>query len=144
MLFILMMDVLSSLVGKAEAMGLLHPLTSRPIGHRMSLYVDDVVLFTSPNIHDISLIKAVLQKFGHASGIHTNLMKSAILPIRCNEAVVQQIQQHMNCGVQAFPCKYLGVPLLVMKLTKVDLQPYIDRVADMLPTWKAALMATSG
>lgn len=54
------------------------------------------------------------------------------------------MQQHMECAVADFPCKYLGIPLSIRRLTKADLQPYIDRVADMVPTWKAALMATTG
>lgn len=138
------MDVLTSLIDKAEARGLLQPLSTANMGHRLSLYADDVVLFASPGSQDVTTIKAVLLKFGNAIGLHTNLAKSSILPIRCEETEIQQMQQHMNCAVAQFPCKYLGVPLSVWKLTKNDLQPYIDKIADMLPTWKAALMATSG
>lgn len=144
MFFILVMDVLSSLIDKAESSGLLKLLAMRNIGHRMSLYADDVVMFASPGTHDVAVIKAALHKFGQVTGLHTNMVKSSILPIGCDDSEVQQMQQHMNCAVAEFPCKYLGIPLSVWRLTKTDLQPYIDKVADMLPTWKAALMATSG
>lgn len=50
----------------------------------------------------------------------------------------------MECAVAEFPCKYLGLPLSIRRLTKTDMQPYIDKTADMLPGWKAAHMATSG
>lgn len=50
----------------------------------------------------------------------------------------------MDCTLSSFPCKYLGLSLSVKCLTKADLQPYIDKVADMLPAWKASLMAASG
>jgi hypothetical protein len=45
MLFILVMDVLNLMVTKASADGLLQPLSSRSIQHRLSLYADDVVIF---------------------------------------------------------------------------------------------------
>ena len=34
--------------------------------------------------------------------------------------------------------------LSIRKLTKADLQPIVDKIADMLPGWKAALMSTAG
>ena len=36
------------------------------------------------------------------------------------------------------------MPLSIRKLTKTDLQPIVDKIADMLPGWKAALMSTAG
>jgi hypothetical protein len=42
-LFILVMDVLSLIFAKASAVGLLQPLSTRALQHRVSLYADDVV-----------------------------------------------------------------------------------------------------
>lgn len=113
------------------------------IGHRISIYADDVVLFTTPSTQDLSLITTILQKFGEATGLHVNMLKSSILPIACDEECVVQVQHNMNCGIQKFPCHYLGLPLSIRCLTKTDLQPYIDKVVDSLSGWKSALMATS-
>jgi hypothetical protein len=44
MLFILVMDVLNSMVVKACEQGLLQPLLHRGSSQRISLYADDVVL----------------------------------------------------------------------------------------------------
>ena len=41
-------------------------------------------------------------------------------------------------------CKYLGLPLTLKKLTKEQVQPIIDRIADQLPGWKAELMTKAG
>jgi hypothetical protein len=43
-----------------------------------------------------------------------------------------------------FPCKYLGIPLSLRKLTKEQVQSIIDRVADRLPSWKTDLMTRAG
>jgi hypothetical protein len=48
MLFILVMDVLNSLIKKASNEGLLQPLSTRSIHHHVSLYTNDVVLFLHP------------------------------------------------------------------------------------------------
>jgi hypothetical protein len=43
------------------------------------------------------------------------------------------IQNLLPCEVLDFPCKYLGLPLTIKKLTKEQVQPIIDRVVDQLP-----------
>jgi len=45
MLFILVMDVLNQMFTRAAEVGLLQPLSRRPIQHRISLYADDVAIF---------------------------------------------------------------------------------------------------
>lgn len=144
MLFIIVMDVLSRLISKAEERSLLEPLTSKTLQHRVSLYADDVVLFTTPKEEDLALTKALLHKFGQASGLHTNLSKSSIVPIQCDETRVELVRQHMDCQIASFPCKYLGLPLSIRRLTKTDLQPILDKIADKLPGWKADLLDKSG
>ena len=76
MLFILVMDVLGHMVAKAAADVLLQPLSSRALQHRISLYADDVVLFLRPEATDIAVIMNILQLFGDASGLKTNLQKA--------------------------------------------------------------------
>ena len=85
-----------------------------------------------------------LQLFGEASGLKTNVQKSNVLPIRCAEENLALIQNLLLCEVLDFPCKFLGLPLTIKKLTKEQVQPIIDRVADQLPGWKADLMTRAG
>lgn len=133
MLFIMVMDVLNALVVKTDSLGLLQPLSATSLGHRMLLYADDVVLFSTPVARDLSLIKSIQQKFGAASGLRANMSKSSIIPIRCNELQVQQAVTVLSCQVSNFPCRYMGLPLTPGKLTSADLQPLIDKIADLRP-----------
>ena len=75
MLFILVMDVLCHLIRKASEEQLLQPLARRALQHRISLYADDVVLFLRPTADDIGITLDILQLFGNASGLTTNLQK---------------------------------------------------------------------
>ena len=86
------------------------------------------------------LVREILRVFGEASNLVTNIGKSSITPIRCGDEDLDVVQQVLPCNVQQFPCKYLGMPLGVKKLTKSDLYPLIDKITDRLPGWKATLI----
>jgi hypothetical protein len=43
------------------------------------------VVFLRPVASDINLILEILQLFGEASGLKTNVQKSSVFPIRCTE-----------------------------------------------------------
>lgn len=79
MLFILVMDVLNAIIGKADEEALLQPLAIAQVKHRVSLYADDVALFIRPSTEDLSTTKRILQVFEEASGLHTNMQKSSIV-----------------------------------------------------------------
>jgi hypothetical protein len=143
MLFILAMDMLCFLISEVENEGFLKPLALRTLQHCVS-YADDVVLFLHPVADDINLAMDILQLFGEASGLHNNVQKSSVFPIRCDEAEKAVVQQLLPCDLLDFPCRYLGLPLSLKKLTKDQLQPVIDRIADQLPGWKADLLTKPG
>lgn len=103
MLFILIMEVLSSLIQNADNRGLLSPLAPTQIGHRMSIYADDVVLFASPATEELAFIKTILDKFGQASGLRVNLNKSSIVPIHCAE---EQATQVGPANIWDYRCPY--------------------------------------
>jgi hypothetical protein len=127
------MDALDSLITKAENEDLLQPLSTRALQHRVSFYADDVVLFLRPTSEDISLITDIIHVFGEASGLRNNVQKSSIFPIWCNDEEQSLVQQLLPCQVSDFPCRYLELSLSLRKLTRGQLQPYIDKIADQLP-----------
>jgi hypothetical protein len=73
----------------------------------------------------------------------SNMTKSSVSPIQCSAAITAELQEHLACRVEHFPVKYMGLLLSLKKLTKTQLQPIIDHMAD-LPTWKADLMTKAG
>lgn len=69
--------------------------------------------------------------------------KSQVLPIACTKEQVGEAKQILQCEIGHLPCKYLGLPLSIRKLTVTDLQPVLDKIADRLPGWKAILLQRS-
>ena len=142
MLFILVMDVLNSLFVKADSEGLLAPLMGN--GQRLSLYADDVALFISSKEEDLQLTKCVLQIFGEAAGLQTNLQKSCVIPIQCGEEVDDLVNNTLNCTTSSFPTIYLGLPISDKKLRRGDLLAWVEKIANKLPGWKASLLTLAG
>jgi len=142
MLFILVMDVLNSLFMKAEAEGLLLPLHST--GQRLSLYADDVALFIRSEEDDLQITKNILQVFEKASGLRTNLQKSCVIPIQCDDEIAEVVNNTLQCTTTSFPTTYLGLPVSDKKLRRCDLLIWIEKIANKLPGWKAPLLSLAG
>jgi hypothetical protein len=102
------------------------------------------VFFLRPVESDLQTTTNILRLFGEASGLRTNMAKSNISPIQCADSDMQAVTEHLPCRIEDFPIKYLGLPLSIKKLTKPQLQPLIDRLADLLPGWKVDLMTRVG
>jgi hypothetical protein len=57
---------------------------------------------------------------------------------------VSQLLQNFPGKIGNFPGKYLGLPLHIHKLRRIDVQPLIDKIGARLPDWKGRLLSTAG
>jgi hypothetical protein len=85
MLFILAIDPVHRILELATRQGILSPLPLNTANLRTSLYADDVAIFINPSRDELVVVKDILHAFGCASGLVTNLEKSSIHPIRCED-----------------------------------------------------------
>ena len=134
-LFVIVTDVLAALFAMADRVGALKTNRYLLAQNRISLYADDVVIFTEPDQQELQSVKLIMQCFGEASGLITNFKKSSILPIHCSHLDVTALAAILSCPVQNFPCTYLGLPLSDQRLRKADLQPYLDKLAAKVKGW---------
>lgn len=144
MLFVIVMEVLNSLIKEADRRAALSPLPGQAIRPRASLYADDLVVLIAPNTADLQCLLEILQLFAGASGLVTNVDRCVVMPIRCSEEVMQAVQLVFPCVVTPFPCKHLGVPLALKRLKHADEQSLVDAVAARIPTWKSGLLTHAG
>lgn len=75
-----------------------------------------------------------------ASGLRINPAKCSALTIRCSEGQVGLIRDGLGFKVEAFPIKYLGLPLMIRKAAAAQFQEIIDVITNKLPTWHASTM----
>ena len=78
MLFILAMEPLQCLLNCAAQEGALTEMGTRSARLRISLYADDAAIFLKPNKEEMQEIRQILTSFGMASGLLTNIQKSAV------------------------------------------------------------------
>lgn len=143
MLFIVVMDVLNRLFSKATERGLLQPIGHPAIKYQCSMYAGDVILFASLTMPEVQNITRILDIFGEASGMRTNISKSSITPIHGADEVLNQIQVVLPCQVCKFPITYLCVPLSTSAIPRTQIRPLIDKVAARLTAWQGPLMPKS-
>ena len=82
LLFVIAMDVLTSLITKAQECGMLSRMSGCTPMQRLSIYADDVVLFVRPTVSYLRFVKEAPHIFGNASGLHINYAKSMAIMIR--------------------------------------------------------------
>jgi hypothetical protein len=77
------MEILNTLIHKADEWLLLHQLAPRVIPHRASIYANDLMLFIRPQPQDLLFLEAIFEMFQGASGLRHNLAKCQMAHIRC-------------------------------------------------------------
>ena len=82
MLFIIAIDVLGRMISKAEEEGILQPLSTQSLQHRISIHADDLILFIRPAGDDINITLDILHLFGEASRLCNNAQKRSVFPIQ--------------------------------------------------------------
>jgi hypothetical protein len=97
-------------------------------------------IFVKPTRNDIVTLKGLLDVFGQALGLKTNVQKSEIFPIACSGIDLESTLQDFPAAINEVPCRYLGLPLHKRKLRKIDFVPLLDKVGGTLPRWKVKYM----
>ena len=144
MLFILAIDPLQQILRLASEEGILKPIRARSARCRISLFADDAGIFANPDKEELRALSAILKAFGEDSGLITNLSNTEVFPIRCGDIDLQDILTVFPAKIASFPGRYLGLPLHYHRLRRVDLQPFIDKIAGRLPGWKGKLLNKPG
>jgi hypothetical protein len=144
LLFILAIDPLNHLLQVATDRGLLSPLNSWTTRFRVSMYADDAVIFIKPSVDDVNNLTELLSNFGLVTGLQTNLQKTTVSAISCDEINLASILGGLPVARAHFPIKYLGLPLSPRRLRKVKFQPQIDKAASKLSVWYGRNLTQAG
>ena len=126
-LFILTMDPLQRLLDMATQHG---ALTALPLAARWrtSIYAVDAAIFINPLKEDLEATTAILHAFGSVSGLHINMHKSSVHPIRCQDIDLNHVLASFTGTRASFPCCYLGLQLHTRSFQKIHVQPLIERI----------------
>jgi hypothetical protein len=108
------------------------------------MYADDTVLFLKPTSHDADNLKRILSHFGEVTGLQTNIQKSSVTPICCDNIELDTVLTNLPLSRANFPLKYLGLPLTPRRLKRIDFQPLVDKAASKLSAWNGRNLTQAG
>lgn len=97
-----------------------------------------------PTREDIDNTKKLLICFGEVMGLSTNLQKTSVAAISCNNIDLNNLLTNLPVARTGFPMQYLGLPLAIRRLRRIELQPLIDKVAAKLSTWNVRHLMQAG
>jgi hypothetical protein len=80
------------------------------------LYADDATIFVAPSRAETSTFARILNNFSEVTDLLTNVGKSLVAPIHCNDIDLGHILQNLSAAITTFTMKYLGLPLSVKRL----------------------------
>jgi hypothetical protein len=143
MLFLLAMKPLHRLFQKVQEVGLMPKLSNSCHKFRDFLYADDAAIFIQPSSHELQLTQSILQTFVEASGLITNISKTEVFPIQCDNLDLSFLLQ-ANMKLSSFPCSYLGLPPHFKKLPRAMFYQVIQKIGNILPSWKRGFMSYPG
>jgi hypothetical protein len=83
MLFLFAMEVLNSLIRRADEWNLFQRLDTNPVPHRVSIYANDLIMFIAPSGRDLSMTKTIFDIFEGTSGLGCNLAGSILAELGC-------------------------------------------------------------
>ena len=107
-------------------------------------YADDAAVFVAPIKEDIANLASILLAFGEVTDICTNFDKSSVVPIRCGAINLDEVLEGIPAARTSFPLCYLGLPLSIWRLKRLDFQHLEDKCAGKLRTWNGRYVATAG
>ena len=136
LLFLLIMEVLSTILKKTEESGLIHGFHVRPInstGIRIShmLFANNTILFYDASREQLLSIRLALTCFQAFTSLKVNVGKSEIVPIR-EVSNIQTLANILQCSVGNLPMIYLGIPLGTLYKTTFIWNPILERMEKKL------------
>ncbi|XP_042974644.1 uncharacterized protein LOC122306276 [Carya illinoinensis] len=138
-LFILVVEVLSSLLNHAEASKVIHgfPICRWKLSINHLFFTNDSLLFCRANAREWSSIHLLLNLYEEASGQKLNKTKTYIFfSLNTKSATKEYILS--LAGTRSSSCngKYLGLPALIGRSKNATFKSIIDRIKSRVGNWK--------
>ncbi|KAK1278012.1 hypothetical protein QJS04_geneDACA022673 [Acorus gramineus] len=129
LLFVLVANILSRLTRRAEQDRWVTGLAWTSSGQRVSLiqYADDTLMMCEAEESNVRGLRVILKCFDLLTGLKIHFRKSTLLGINTSAEENRRMAAWMGCGVDEFPTRHLGLPLVKGRLVKADWDPLIDR-----------------
>ena len=148
MLFLVMMEVFSKMMKRAEGVDLLRGF--RADGRRGErvcvshlLFMDDTILFCDANEEQILHVRMIFLCFEAVTGLKVNALKSEMVPIG-EVPNIHFLAEILGCQIGSLPMTYLGMPLGASHKSPNVWNPILERIERKLAGWKKLYLSKGG
>lgn len=107
-------------------------------------YADDTIIFLDQDVQKAKNMKWVLTCFELMSGMRINFHKSEMIPLNLDKPQTNDMTTIFGCPVGTFPINYLGIPFHYQNLSRVDLQPMVEKILKRIAGWRGKLLSYVG
>lgn len=146
-LFIIVSDVLFSMLNHAAARGFLKGLSFGRRGLTLThlFFADDSLLFLKATSQNCRVVSQILKSYCKASGQVVNLEKSNLFfsPNTLAE-VKEEMRAALNVNITDDPRKYLGLPTIYGRSEKEALAFVKEKILHKVQGWKQSLLTQAG
>ncbi|GAV75295.1 hypothetical protein CFOL_v3_18774 [Cephalotus follicularis] len=92
----------------------------------------------------IDLLKTAIQEFARVSGLHPNLNKSQIFFGNVGVDTKRDISNLLNIPEGSLPVRYLGIPLIMARLSHMDSKVLVDKLVSRTSSWISNSLSFGG
>lgn len=146
-LFVLCVDILSSMIGSAHSQGLIEGIQASTFGPSIThlLFADDSFLFLKVSTSGITTIQSILDSYCQLSGQMVNFQKSIIfLGPNSPPSLYASISSSLLIPLSPFFGKYLGINLDLTSKKREIFQDIITKIDDKCQGWVSLLLNKAG
>ena len=148
MLFLVIMEVFSTMMKRVEGAGLLHGFRAdgrQGGGECVShlLFADDTILFGDADVEQILHVQMLLLCFQAMTGLKVNGLKSEMVPIG-EVHNVHVLAEILGCRIGSLPMTYLGMPLGASYKSPTIWNPILEKIECKLAGWKKLYLSKGG
>ncbi|KAF9612385.1 hypothetical protein IFM89_039303, partial [Coptis chinensis] len=105
---------------------------------------NDIFLFCNASMRSIKQLVNLLQRYQDTSGQLINKEKCKLFLSPMNTRRKLSIQEVMGIKEGMLPEKYLGVPLVMGRVTKAALAPLVDKIRNRAARWAGKMLSFQG
>ncbi|XP_042944508.1 uncharacterized protein LOC122278379 [Carya illinoinensis] len=146
-LFILVAEVLSSLMNHAESIKMIHgfPISRGKLSINHLFFADDSLIFCRANAGEWSSTQALLNLYEEASGQKLNKTKTSIFfSSSTKPAAREYILKLAGTRASSSYEKYLGLPALIGRSKNAAFKGITDRIRGRISNWKNKFLSQAG
>ncbi|XP_038891664.1 uncharacterized protein LOC120081057 [Benincasa hispida] len=108
------------------------------------VFADDLMIFCVVERNSLEFMRQVLIEFTELSGLVANVGKSSMFVAGVESGEAEELAAYMGVSLGSLPVRYLGLPLLAVRLRAVDCAPLIQRITARIRSWAVRSLSFAG